>query len=264
MINFGAYDKTQYTPVSDSQKTAAYATASYVSGAILLPLMWCGKPFEKQLKEELLNNQQYKDAFFKSLEISGLKDKGVSFVDARNVIGLNSSYVNGTNACFRPADKKVILNADKIAVSGFHELGHAMNSTMGKLTKYSKKLIPIGLSVSALMGYIALFNNNHPKDEEKTSLAFKVRDNAGKIAFLGFVPLLIEEAMASIKGIKLAKMSGLSKSLIPNLKNIYAKAFFTYFAKAALTALSVGAANIIMEKYTRPQRSKNDFDLFNF
>lgn len=260
MVSFKAYDRTQYQPVSAAQSESAFWAATLASAAIMSPFKYCGKPFETQLLQEQKNNHLYKDAFYRALEVSGLDKKGVSIVKAQNFVE-NNAYKLGTNACYDLNSKKVILNTNKISIAGFHELGHAMNSNLSKLGKFSKTFIPIGIFIASIMEYVSLAQSNQPK-EEKGGFIHKIRDNAGKIAFLGFVPQLIEEAAASIKGINLAKKSGLDKALLPNLKKMYAKAFFTYFARAGLTGLAVGAANIIMQRMTRPKKIENNY--FNY
>ena len=77
------------------------------------------------------------------------------------------------------------------------------------------------------------------------------------------LPTVFEEGMASYKGLKLAKKTGLAAPLIKNMKKLYGKALLTYIGHATATGLAVGAANIIMDKFTRPKKVENfDFSLF--
>ena len=64
--------------------------------------------------------------------------------------------------------------------------------------------------------------------------------------------------MASYNGIKLAKQSGLSGTLVKNMKNLYRKALYTYIGRAALGGLAIGASRIIMDKFTRPKKIERD------
>ena len=72
------------------------------------------------------------------------------------------------------------------------------------------------------------------------------------------LPTVFEEGMASYKGVQLAKKTGLAKPLINNMKKLYAKALMTYVGHAVGTGLAVGAANIIMQKFTRPKKVEAD------
>ena len=78
------------------------------------------------------------------------------------------------------------------------------------------------------------------------------------------MPTVIEEAMASYKGVKVARKSGIAEPLIKNMKKLYAKALLTYAGRATATGLAVGAASMIMEKFTRPQRVEEDDGFYLF
>ena len=79
------------------------------------------------------------------------------------------------------------------------------------------------------------------------------------------LPTVFEEGLASYKGIKLARKSGLAESLIKNMKKLYGKALLTYIGHATATGLAVGAASMIMDKFTRPTKVKEpDFTNFFF
>ena len=85
-----------------------------------------------------------------------------------------------------------------------------------------------------------------------------IKDNSGKLAFACMLPTVFEEGMASYKGVQLAKKTGLAKPLINNMKKLYAKALMTYVGHAVGTGLAVGAANIIMQKFTRPKKVESE------
>ena len=85
-------------------------------------------------------------------------------------------------------------------------------------------------------------------------------DNCGKIAFAAMLPTVIEESMASYKGVKMAKEAGLKEPLIKNLKKFYGKALLSYAGYAVVTGLSVFAASKIMEIFTRPKKVTTSYD----
>lgn len=264
MVNSFYYDGNQYIPKTEGDSTKGFILASIASSAIMGTLPICGKPFERQLSKEVSNNHLYKDAFLKSVETAGLDTKGVSIVPAQNLgDAVSADFRQGKNACYVPTTKQIIINTDKISIAGFHEAGHALNHQTGKIGKFLQKMRKPGYIIAGLMGTIALFSRPKPKDAPKSGGDF-IRDNCGKIAFLGWLPTVIEEAMASYKGIKVARKSGIAEPLIKNMKKLYAKAFLTYAGRAAATGLAVGAAGMIMDKFTRPKKVEYDDGFYLF
>ena len=263
--NMYGYDGYVYIPRSKNDATTGFILASMASSAIMGTMPLFTKPFMKQMKQEHSNNHLYKDAFFKSFDISGLKEKGVRILDtqftALDRLAADKKQIidrdikAGLNACYAPNQKVVKLNAEKATISGFHELGHAMNNLKGRFSKILQKCRYPGYTIAGLMGTVALFSASKPKDAPK-DLDDYIRDNCGKIAFIAMLPTVAEEALASYKGIKLAQKSGLDKSLIKNLKKFYSKALLTYAGNAVATGLAVFAASKITEYFTRPEKVK--------
>ena len=234
-------------------KTEGLLLATTASSAILSPLPYIGKSFQQQLNKEIPNNHLFKDSFFNALNISGLDKKGVRIIEAQHCIDAPLEYKLGQQASYNPVSRKILLNTNKIASAGFHELGHAMNNLKSKFgIKYIAKLRLPGYFIAGLMEYYAIFFRNKPKDAPKT-FTDKIEDNCGKIAFFAMLPTVIEEAVASYRGINLAKKAGVEKPLIKSMKKIYLKAHTTYSAKAVLGGLAVYASRKIMDYFTRPR-----------
>lgn len=263
MVNSYSYNGNQYVPRSENDGMGGFVLASLVSSAIMGTLPAFGRPFEKQLIKEHLQNDIYKDSFEKSVEVAGLKEKGVRIIPAQKIKSASQDFAAGMNACYVPASREILINTDKIAVAGFHEVGHAMNHLTGKVGKVLQRLRGPGYALAGLMGTVALFSRPKPKDAPKTSGDF-IKDNCGKIAFLGWMPTVIEEAMASYKGVKLARKTGLAEPAIKNMKKLLAKAWLTYAGRAAATGLAVGAASMIMDKFTRPKKIETDDSFYLF
>ena len=246
------YNGNEYktrTPLNESE---GFLLASAASAAILSPLIYTGKPFLKQLKNEEVNNKQYKDCFIKALKLSELDKEGVEIVHAQKA-DVPAIYKSGQNAAFDPITRKVIVNTDKISAAGFHELGHAMNALKSKYgVKYLAKMRAPGYAIAGLMEYFAIFSRTKPKGAPR-SFSDVIEDNCGKIAFAAMLPVVAEEAIASYRGVKLARASGVSESLIKNLKKLYGKALMTYAGRAVLGGLAVFASRKIMDYYTRPK-----------
>jgi hypothetical protein len=109
------------------------------------------------------------------------------------------------------------------------------------------------MALSGLMASVALFTRNKPDDAKKDFKDF-IQDNCGKIAFIGMLPTVVEETLASYKGIELAKKSGLAKPQVQNLKKFYGKALLSYIGYALVTGVSVFLASKITEMFTRPKK----------
>lgn len=248
------YNGEEYRRRSDSEALLGYLLATTASGLVVRALSPSfSNPFLKQMKKEHGNNHLYKDAFFKSFEQSGLKEKGVEFIDAAFSPLASADMKAGLNACYIPNRGQVILNSEKATISGFHELGHAMNHLKSKFGNILQKARVPGYYVAGLMGLVAITSRRKPEGAPRNTWDW-VQDNCGKIAFAAMLPTVAEEALASHKGIKLAKSVGLSQPLVNNLKKFYGKALLSYLGYALLTGVSVYAASKITEIFTRPKK----------
>lgn len=258
MVNSYYYDGNMYIPRSANDGDKGFIMASVASSAIMgaiLPV--CGKPFEKQLAKEHTQNHLYRDAFLRAPEVSGLDKKGVKIIPMERS-GLINDYALGKNAAYFPKERVIRINTEKISSAGFHELGHAFNDISGKFGKFLSKTRWPGRIAAGWMGYVAMFSTPKPKEAQRNKFDW-VKDNCGKIAFACMLPTVFEEGLASYNGIKIARKTGLAEPLIKNLKKLYSKALLTYIGHAAATGLAVGAANMIMQKCTRPKKVENEF-----
>ena len=256
-MSYSYYNGQEYKSRPPLSEVEGFMLASAVSGAILSPLAYVGKPFLKHLEKEEINNSVYKDCFERTANSELFSDLGVKVIPAQNQI-INNMYKEGTNACFIPSTKQVLINTDKIAIAGFHELGHALNALKSKYgVKYLAKMRGPGYAIAGLMEYFAIFSRSKPKGA-KRNVTDVIEDNCGKIAFAAMLPVVAEEAIASHRGIKLAKASGLSKEMIKSMKSLYTKALATYGARAALGGFAVYISRKIMDYFTRPRLVKQD------
>ena len=265
-IQSNGYNQPRYRQRSQAEAEIGFLAASIATGLLYKALPSFSNPFLNQMTKEHANNHLYKDVFQKAVRNSGLEEKGLQFIDTqfstadiykiRNGMKDAVEHLDikkGLNACYVPDAKVVMLNADKASISGFHELGHAMNHLNSKFGRFLQKLRKPGYAIAGLMGTVALISRRKPKGEKRNAVEF-VQDNSAKIAFLSLLPTVIEEAMASYKGIKLAKENGLSQALAKNLKKFYGKALLSYGGYALVTGLAVFVASKITEVFTRPQK----------
>ncbi len=252
------YDGIPYQKRSEVSQLEGFLLASLASGAIMKGLSVTGDSFQKELVKQQTHNSAYKEYLYKALELSGLKEKGVDILPAQLYSLEFKQEAAGRNACYIPKDKKVVLNTDKIAHAGFHELGHAKNHLLSKYgLKYLQKMRGPAYKIAAIMEFFAVFSRTKPK-EAKKSMFDRIEDNCGKIAFLALMPVVAEEAIASYRGVNLAKKAGLDKALVNNLKKLYKKALLTYGGYAVLCGLAIGASRWIMDKFTRPKKIEEE------
>lgn len=239
-----------YEPKSQASADIGWILATTASGLIYKALPSFSNPFLKQITKEHGNNHIYEDIFYKAVKNSGLEEKGLKIVHVADQV---SDVGKGLNAYYTPTTNEIVLNTKKASISGFHELGHAMNNLKSKTGKFLQKLRKPGYAIAGLMGTYALLSRSKPKDAKRDVNDF-IMDNCGKIAFVAMLPTVLEEAMASHKGVKMAKQAGLAEAAVKNLKKFYGKALLSYGGYAAVTGLSVFAASKIMEKFTRPKK----------
>lgn len=248
--NYQVPNNYYYEPKSQASADIGWLLATTASGLIYKALPSFSNPFLKQMTKEHGNNHIYKDVFKKAVEDSGLVEKGLTIVHDNNP---TTDVGKGLNAFFSPKTKQIVLNLDKASISGFHELGHAMNNLKSTAGKFLQKLRGPGYAIAGLMGSFALLNRKKPEGE-KRDLEDVIMDNCGKIAFVSMLPTVVEESMASYKGIKMARKAGLGEAAIKNLKKFYGKALLSYGGYALVTGLAVFSAGKIMDKFTRPKK----------
>lgn len=157
---------------------------------------------------------------------------------ARQKLKEKAIYIKGNS---------VVLSKEGLHSAGFHELGHAMNRNLSKFGKFLQSSRPVSMYLPVLLAlYGACTRKAKPKDEEsKLNGAQKthnfVRNNAGKLAFLASVPMLLEEGMATVKGQKFA-----NKLLKPDLAKKVSKAniwaYMTYVTVALFGAFAATTA----------------------
>ncbi len=255
-----------YVPRSRGDAETGFLLATAASGAIMGTLPLYSKPFTQQIKQESVNNPEYLKTFLKAIKNTGLNKDGLTLhhLELTPVDKLTPKeqirdllIKKGENACYVPDLKEIRLNKNKAAASGFHEAGHAMNHLQSKVGKLLQKCRYPAYTVAGLMGTVALFSRPKPKEAKKDIKDF-LTDNCGKIAFISMLPVLAEEALASYKGVKMAKEAGLSEKLLKNLKKLYGKALLSYGGYAVATGLSVYVASKITEHFTRPKKVKID------
>lgn len=116
-----------------------------------------------------------------------------------------------------------------------------MNANLSKFGKILQKCRPMAL-LAIPVSLIALWKTKKaPGEEPKNGLdktTTFIKNNAGKLTFLAFLPTLLEEGLASVKGNKLAKKL-LNPELAKKVAKTNALGFSSYALLATLSGLGV-------------------------
>jgi len=214
---------------------------------------------------------QVKKAVADTIKTSGLEAKGVSIIKStaenadeinkimgkevnkgifkflpkkvKEYIGglLSSQMAAGKNACYTFASKKIVMPEKELGLAIFHEAGHAMNANLSKFGKILQKCRPMVL-LTLPITMIALFKTKKAPGEEPKNGIDKtttfIKNNAGKLAFATFLPMLLEEGLATLKGNKFAKQL-LSPELAKKVAKTNALGFSTYLLMATLSGFGI-------------------------
>lgn len=163
----------------------------------------------------------------------------------------------GNNAAYADGIKKVLIS-DKLLVSGFHELGHAMNANLGGIGKVLQKSRQLSLLTIPVM-IIALIKNKKQNGEKPQGFWDKlttfVKDNAGKLTFLALLPKVAEEGLATLRGNKFAKQL-LSPELFKKVAKTNAIGFSTYLVSSILAGVGIYAGTKLRDAIVQKRKFK--------
>lgn len=144
--------------------------------------------------------------------------------------GKNAFYMDSANLAVAPTSKPSLIQ---------HELGHAINakSKFWKAMQNSRRYIP---NIPAVLLLTSILAKKISGSKEDTF----IDKHAGKLGFAAYLPTIIEEAMASIRGIQAAKKTLGGNAKLGPLRRNYFLAWLTYL----LAGIGFGAATKISVK----------------
>lgn len=201
--------------------------------------------YKLQQGDEFTSSENVQKIADTMLEKNGLKGQvHVGYIDHKNkmeyirTLGQQwtdsfETVANGKNAFYTDGAKLAVAPKSKPSLI-LHELGHAINAGKGKFMKFLQKSRGWAAAVPTAL----LFANGVLKDKEDGSQNF-VKRNAGIIGFAAFLPTIIEEGMASLRGIKAAREVMGKAANLGVLKRNYALAWGTY----VLAGVGLGLAS---------------------
>ena len=191
------------------------------------------------LKANAKNNMQIKKTILKELN-GGLLSK--NFPKKLKHLLANQIKAQtdlGVNAFFAPLSKKIVMPDKSLGLAFFHEAGHAINANLSKFGKVLQKCRPLA-ALAIPIALIGLCKTKKAPNEKPKGIIDKVttfiKNNAGKLTFASFMPIVLEEGLASIHAQKMAK-SLLSPELAKKVAKTNAWGFATYAGLAVLAGL---------------------------
>lgn len=203
------------------------------------------------------NAELVKEALKKSLPKWAEKIPFVRDVYLQKMLSKAGIYTKGKNACCVFNTNTLIVNKEKIGWAAFHEMGHALNNITPGVGNVLKKLRGLGAILAGVAFYTALFKRKKVEGEKPQGAWDKattfVKNNCGKLAFLGMTPLMLEEGLASIKGAKLAK-GLLSPEQFKVLNKFHGKAWLTYVGTAVGMGLAAFVASKVRDTIAAPKK----------
>lgn len=175
----------------------------------------------------------------------------------KEVVGsiYSSQVTSGENAFYSSASKKIIMPEKKLGLALFHETGHAMNANLSKFGKILQKCRPMAMLMLPIAAIALYKTKKAPEEEPKNNLdkaTTFIKNNAGKLTFAAFLPTLLEEGLASLKGNKVAKQL-LSPELAKKVAKTNALGFSTYLLTAVLSSLGIYLGTKVKDAIAKPE-----------
>ena len=169
------------------------------------------------------------------------------------------SVINGGNAFFDMRGNRIFINLDKMAWPLPHEMGHAINKTISRLGKILNKMKVPGVILSSLAFYSALLKRKKVEGEEPNGMFDKIttffKNNCGKLTFLGFLPVIAEEALASKNGLKEIKATS-PEHILKLLKTGNKSAWLTYLGIGLCSTAVAVVASKVRDAIAKPKEIK--------
>lgn len=209
-------DKLQNNDKPNNSRNVLGISAGMVVGLAPLPVLLRDKITalsdsalvrkQEKLLQQAINMDSFENIKRYADEIifkTGLKDKALKIKD------INSANI--LKARFHPKSNIILINNKGFYPSVFLEIGHALNFHSNKLTKSLlriKKVCSKCVPIIGISGLVVKLLHNKKTSKNKTLLE-KTKDfysdNAAAILCSAYVPILIEEGLASKKALNLAK-----------------------------------------------------------
>lgn len=249
-LRFSPQSGVQYVQAQDADEFDTASKAA-VGAALLRGVQWGLEKLSKICSSKLMAGEEFASKTDVEKTANAMKsDNGlradIHYLDRSNVSAMKQRFpelsksldvvAEGRNAFY--TEKGAFACAPKSKPSLIlHELGHATNFEKSKIMRGLQKLRPVGMVAPMAFAFL---NDVMPKrtDGKKNF----IERNAGTIGFCAFLPTIIEEAAASVRGIKAAKKTLGAKANLGVLKKNYALAWATYVIAGIGTGIATKLA----------------------
>lgn len=203
----------------------------------------------KVLSDEIQGTVGKKKIFQKYMqqleELAGddatMKENIKQMIEKASTLPIFAQVKTGTNAFYLEHANAIMVPNKKLITSGFHEIGHALNANKSKFWHFVQKNRKACMMATSLIATISLLTKKKADDETPAKGIEKVghfvKKNAGALTFASMIPVIAEEAMATIKGNKLASKM-LDANLLKRVKIGNALGLSTYVLSAVGMAAS--------------------------
>ena len=153
--------------------------------------------------------------------------------------------IRGDRAFYDKKNKRIFVNAEKRAGSMFHEMGHAKNFNSLGIGRLLTIFRPAALLVPAILAVAAIRKPKEEGEESETLLGKGldyVKRNCVALSALAVSPMLLEEGLASLKGIKMAK-GLLPKGALKDMIKMNGVSWLSYVCFLGAAVLGVHVAD---------------------
>lgn len=226
-------------PQDISKTTAAAGVLQVIALGLHKASEWCskklmqGKEFTSAENIEKTAERMVKDNKLK-VDVGFIGASDVPVYAKKYGIGLAKELevvASGQNAFYTDVHKLAVAPKSKPSLI-LHELGHAINANKGKFLRFLQKS---RMFASAAPTALLMLDGVFRKRDDKPNF---IERNAGILGFMSFLPTIVEEGLASIRGVKAAR-GVLGKTVnLKALKRNYIFAWATYL----LAGIGLGVA----------------------
>ena len=242
------------------------ATNAAGTAVLLRGVQWCIEKLSELCSRILMRGKEFAPADEVMKVADAMKKNNgltadIHYIDNANKGALKRMFpglgkeldtvANGGNAFYTSQGGFAVAPKSKPSLM-LHELGHATNFEKSKFFKGLQKLKVLGMYAPMALAFLNDISGK--RNDGKESF---IERNAGIIGFSAFLPTIIEEAAASLRGIQAAKKT-LPKVKLGALKKNYFFAWLTY----VLAGVGIGLASKLaiternFEKISQRKQSK--------
>lgn len=209
------------------EKLSGVCSAKLMAGEEFAPEGDVRKVANAMKKDKGLNAEIH---YLDGSNVGALKRNFPQLANSLDVVarGGNAFYTNQGNFACAPKSKPSLI---------LHELGHATNFEKSTVMKGLQKLRVVGMFAPMAIAYL-----NRASGERSDGKKNFWERNAGTIGFCAFLPTIIEEAAASIRGINAAKKTLGAGANLGALKKNYFLAWMTYVLAGIGTGIAAKLA----------------------